>query len=163
MKKIRSAMITSAATIVAMLPAGKAFAQCFTDPGTGLTICSIPAPPPPQVLPPGLPPPALAPDNNFGTIAQNMAASIEHAPALLTGLSYLFALLLGAQGIVKIKEHVENPAQNPLKNSAVRLLAGGALFALPIVFEAMFETIGPTDASVSAAPLAVAEFNVYGP
>ena len=43
---------------------------------------------------------------------------------------------------MKIKDHVENPTQTPLKDGAVRLLCGGALFALPIIMEAMFATVG---------------------
>jgi hypothetical protein len=43
---------------------------------------------------------------------------------------------------MKIKDHVENPGNEPLKNGAIRLAAGGALLALPIIFEAMTETIG---------------------
>ncbi len=79
--------------------------------------------------------------NNFSSIATNIAASIADLPGLLSALSYLFGILLGVLGVMKIKDHVENPTQTPLKDGAVRLLAGGALFALPIMFEAMTETL----------------------
>ncbi len=80
--------------------------------------------------------------NNFNNIGQNIVSSIASMPALLSALSYMFGILLGVLGIMKIKDHVENPGNEPLKNGAIRLAAGGALLALPIVFEAMFETIG---------------------
>lgn len=80
--------------------------------------------------------------NNFSSIASNIIQSITNLPALLSGLAYIFGILLGTLGIMKIKDHVENPGQTPLKDGAIRLLAGGALLALPIVFEAMFETAG---------------------
>jgi hypothetical protein len=54
----------------------------------------------------------------------------------------MFGILLGVLGVLKIKDHVENPGQTPLKDGAIRLAAGGALFALPIIYEAMFETVG---------------------
>jgi hypothetical protein len=80
--------------------------------------------------------------NNFNNIGQNIVSSISSMPALLSALSYMFGILLGVLGIMKIKDHVENPGNEPLKNGAIRLAAGGALLALPIVFEAMTETIG---------------------
>lgn len=80
--------------------------------------------------------------NNFSSIATNIAGSIASLPGLISALSYLFGTLIGVLGIMKIKDHVENPTQTPLKDGAIRLAAGGALFALPIVFESMFETIG---------------------
>jgi hypothetical protein len=86
--------------------------------------------------------------NNFSKIAENINVSISSLPGLLSALAYLFGLVLGVLGIMKIKDHVENPGQTPLKDGAIRLAAGGALFALPIIFEAMFSTIGEGDADV---------------
>lgn len=106
------------------------------------------------------PPPPLVTDNNFSSIAFNITDSIEFLPGLLTGLSYLFALLMGAKGILRLKDHVENPKQMPLKDATVMLLAGGALFALPIIYEAMFMTVGETGAVVEAASVASVRFNV---
>ena len=68
--------------------------------------------------------------NTFSTIAQNVTTSIQSLPGLLTGLSYMFGIMLGVLGILKIKDHVENPQQTPLKDGAIRLAAGGGLFAL---------------------------------
>ena len=99
--------------------------------------------------------------NNFGAIASNITASIADVPGLLTGLAYLFGILIGVLGILKIKDHVENPQQTPLKDGAIRLAAGGGLFALPIVYEAMFTTVG-TGAGVQAALLNQVSFNVGG-
>jgi hypothetical protein len=71
----------------------------------------------------------------------------------------MFGILLGVLGILKIKDHVENPNQTPLKDGAIRLAAGGGLFALPIIYEAMFQTVG-TGANVTAAQLNSVSFNV---
>lgn len=97
--------------------------------------------------------------NNFGNIAKNITTSIANLPGLLSALSYMFGILLGVLGIMKIKDHVENPQQTPLKDGAIRLAAGGALFALPIIYEAMFETIGKGAGSKSAE-LNKVQFNV---
>jgi len=97
----------------------------------------------------------------FSTIAENVTTSIEDVPGLLTALSYLIGLLFGVLGVLKIKDHVENPTQTPMKEGAIRLAAGGALFGLPILFDAMFNTI---DAGVGgdtgAANLNKVDFNV---
>ena len=85
---------------------------------------------------------AAAGGNNFSNIADNISTSIQDLPGLLSALSYMFGILIGVLGVMKIKDHVENPTQTPLKDGAIRLAAGGALFALPILFEAMFETVG---------------------
>lgn len=98
--------------------------------------------------------------NNFGDIARNINNSIEELPGLVTGVSYMMGLLLGTLGIMKLKDHVENPTQTPLKDGAVRLAAGGALFGLPIVFESMLNTVGTTSAGVEPAQLNRVMFNV---
>ncbi len=97
---------------------------------------------------------------NFGTIARNINDSISELPGLLTSVSYLMGILLGVLGIMKVKDHVENPSQTPMKEGAVRLVAGGALFGLPIIFEAMSNTIGVSTEDVAPAPLRRATFNV---
>jgi hypothetical protein len=98
---------------------------------------------------------------DFSTIAENVNTSISSLPGLLTGLAYMFGILLGVLGILKIKDHVENPSQTQLSHGAIRLAAGGALFALPIVYEAMQETIDNGKGSgVAAAELKKVQFNV---
>lgn len=89
--------------------------------------------------------------NNFSSIAKNMTTSIASLPTLLAALSYLFGLLLGVLGVMKIKDHVENPGQTPLKDGAIRLAAGGALFAIPILYEAAKNTIGSGTATSQAS------------
>ncbi len=96
---------------------------------------------------------------DMSTIAENITTSIQNLPGLLTGLSYMMGILLGVLGILKIKDHVENPSQTHLKDGAIRLAAGGGLFALPIVYEAMRTTIGD-GGGVEAAPLTRIEFAV---
>ncbi len=90
---------------------------------------------------------------DFTDISQNITGSIEGLPGLLTGVSYMMGILLGVLGILKIKDHVENPGNTPLQHGAIRLAAGGGLFALPIVYEAMQSTIGADGASATFVPL----------
>ena len=97
--------------------------------------------------------------NNFSTIAQNITSSIASVPGLITAIAYLLGILLCVLGIMKIKDHVENPGNTPIKDGAIRLLIGGALFALPVITEAMFESIG-TGTAQKAAKINKVQFNV---
>ena len=96
--------------------------------------------------------------NNFSSVAKNMTTSMGNLPSMLAAVSYLFGLLLGVLGVMKIKDHVENPSQEPLKNGAIRLAAGGALFAIPIIYEAAKNTIGTTGAATGQATLTALSF-----
>ncbi len=103
--------------------------------------------------------PAGAGSNDFSSIARNITESISELPGLLTGVSYMIGILLGVLGILKIKDHVENPSNTKIQDGAIRLAAGGALFALPIVYEAMSTTIGDGN-NVTAADLNKVDFAV---
>lgn len=95
---------------------------------------------------------AFATGKGFNKIVDNMETSISGIPGLISGVSYMMGILLGVLGILKIKDHVENPSQAPLQQGAIRLAAGGGLFALPIVYEAMQQTIGDNTGATVAAP-----------
>ncbi len=90
-------------------------------------------------------------NNNFGSIATNITTSISALPGLVAAISYLAGLLLAVLGVMKIKDHVENPSQTPLKDGAIRLLAGGMLFGLPILLEAMTETLNKDNSGSGAS------------
>jgi len=100
--------------------------------------------------------------NNFNAITSNINESISDLPGMVSGIAYLFGLLLGVLGILKVKDHVEQPTQHPLKDGAIRIAAGGALFALPIVMEAMLNTIGSDGDAVSVQELRKVDFAVSG-
>lgn len=89
----------------------------------------------------------------FSHLAFNINSSVEYVPGLMSALSYLLALLLGTHAVIKIKDHVENPRQTHLRESVVRLAVGGALFSLPVVYEAMFSMFGEAGNITSAASL----------
>lgn len=91
--------------------------------------------------------------NNFTSITDNITQSISGLPGLLTGVSYMMGILLGVLGILKIKDHVESPGNAKLQEGAIRLAAGGGLFALPIVYEAMQNTIGADGQRASVVTL----------
>lgn len=84
--------------------------------------------------------PALA-QTGAEDVAENIVDSSAELPGLVTAFCYLIGLVLGVSAVFKIKDHVDNPNQTPLRVGVVRSLAGGALFATPIVYEAALTTI----------------------
>ena len=95
--------------------------------------------------------PSDASAQDFTDIVQNMVDSMADLPNLLATVAYVGGAGLGIAGIYKLKQHVDAPQQSPMKDGLVRLGAGGGLLALPIVLEAMSQTIGqggttPTEA-----------------
>ena len=100
--------------------------------------------------------------SDINDIADNAQASVEQLPGLVSALSYALGLLLGVMGVLKLKEHVENPTQTPLRVGFVRLLAGGALMALPIVYEAALNTIGNDVMDVDSFSLVNSVGSLFG-
>ena len=86
---------------------------------------------------------ALAEGESFNKVGGNIITGIASIPGLITGLAYMLGILLAVLGILKIKDHVENPGQTPLQHGIIRLAAGGALFAVPIITEAMENLLDP--------------------
>lgn len=80
--------------------------------------------------------------NDFTNITQNITDSSADLPNLLATVAYVGGAGLGIAGIYKLKNHVDAPQQTPMKDGLVRLGAGGGLLSLPIVLEAMSQTIG---------------------
>lgn len=77
----------------------------------------------------------------LGDAIANTVASVQDVPGLLTAAAYLMGLVLGVWGIAKTYSHVLNPTQVPIWEAIQRFLAGGALFALPMMLEVVYNTV----------------------
>jgi hypothetical protein len=107
---------------------------------------------------------AEASGNSFNTISQTITSQIGGLPGFLTAIAYIMGVIFAVLGILKIKDHVENPSQTPLKEGAIRLAAGGALFVVPIITEAMQNLIGQGGAGVTAESMqSIDSFNAVAP
>jgi hypothetical protein len=95
---------------------------------------------------------------SFTDLSANLITSSSNFPALVSTVAYIGGIGLGVTGIFKLKQHVDNPGQTPMKDGLIRLAAGGGLLALPYVTTAMSGSIGSggstTQASQFAAPTA---------
>lgn len=62
-------------------------------------------------------------------------------PGVITGFAYMFGLICGFLGVLKLKAHVESPSQVEIWEPIKRFVAGGAFFALPYVADVIRQTI----------------------
>lgn len=79
-----------------------------------------------------------APDSAYattlGTVINSVTDNVRFTlPGVFAGFSYMMGLIMGFTGIMKLKEHVENPNQVQFLEPIKRFIAGGAFFALPYV------------------------------
>ncbi len=81
-------------------------------------------------------------DASFSTIFERITTSFGGITGLISMFAYLTGVVFAIAGILKIKDHVEAPDKTDLKAGAMRLIAGGALFALPFIMTTMQAAIG---------------------
>jgi len=93
--------------------------------------------------------------DGFVEVTKNITTSTSTLPNLITTVAYIGGAGLGVAGIFKMKQHVDNPGQTPMKDSLVRLGGGGALLALPAVMNAMQQTVGDSTKNVGVTKLPV--------
>lgn len=83
----------------------------------------------------------LAFGSNFNGIMERVIESTDLFPALVAAVAYLLGLLMTVSGLYKVRDHIDDPMRVTLKEPVVRLLTAGAFFALPTIFEAMYNTM----------------------
>lgn len=80
--------------------------------------------------------------NNFTNVTDKIVLSSSKLPNLITTAAYIGGIGMGVAGIMKLKAHVDNPGQAPMKDGLIRLAAGGGLLSLPMIIETMTNTVG---------------------
>lgn len=99
-------------------------------------------------------------DQSFSTIFERVTTSFGGLPGLISMAAYIMGIVFAIGGILKIKDHVENPGQTDLKSGAIRLVVGGALFALPFVMGVMTSTVGDQTQNVNVTTLKKGSFGL---
>jgi hypothetical protein len=77
----------------------------------------------------------------FRDVSTNVITSAGGLPGMIETVAYVGGIGLGVAGIFKLKNHVDNPSQHPMKDGLIRLGAGGGLLALPYMTSAMAGSI----------------------
>ncbi len=73
----------------------------------------------------------------FRDMSNNMIAASGGFNNLISVVCWIGGAGLGVAGIFKLKMHVDNPGQSPMKDGLVRIGCGGALLAFPFIQQAM--------------------------
>lgn len=94
---------------------------------------------------------ASATTANFTNVTSNIVTSASTLPNLISTVAYIGGVGMGVAGVFKLKNHVDNPGQVPMKDGLVRLGAGGGLLTLPYLTKVMQGTIGDGGATGGAS------------
>lgn len=78
---------------------------------------------------------------NLNAVMQSVIGSIDLLPALVSATAYLLGLLLAVSALYKARDHIDDPSRITLKEPVIRIITAGALFAMPTLFLAMYETL----------------------
>ncbi|MBL8712303.1 MAG: hypothetical protein JNM12_05340 [Alphaproteobacteria bacterium] len=73
----------------------------------------------------------------FADMVKNILLASSGFNNLISVVCWIGGAGLGVAGIFKLKMHVDNPGQTPMKDGLVRLGCGGALLAFPFIMQAM--------------------------
>ncbi len=74
--------------------------------------------------------------------ADQTVTQVGTVPQIVNSLAFVIGIGLVTLGIIDLKKHADNPANNPMKNGISKLLVGGALVALPAGVAAIKQTVG---------------------
>lgn len=78
---------------------------------------------------------------NFADMSANIVTASSGFQNMISTVCWLGGAGLGVAGIFKLKQHVDNPGQTPMKDGLVRIGAGGGLLAFPFIQNAMSGSI----------------------
>lgn len=73
----------------------------------------------------------------LGTLIKNYTSAEKGMNTILSTISYIAGLYLGANSIFKMKAHVENPHQTPMSDIFKRFFAGGMFLSMPFMVSAV--------------------------
>lgn len=73
----------------------------------------------------------------FATMSDNIIKATGNFTGLISTVCYLGGGGLGVAGIFKLKQHVDNPNNTPLKDGLIRIGCGGGLLSFPFIEQAM--------------------------
>ena len=94
---------------------------------------------------------ALAAGGGIDDMGNRLKTQIGSLTDLIGASAFIVGLVFGASGLMKFKQHSENPQGVPISHALVRLLVAGGLIALPSVLGTsvgtLFSstTVGTTD------------------
>ena len=90
---------------------------------------------------------------DLDSLTQQVGEQTGNIPTFINIICYIFGVALVALGIVKLKQHIEQPSNNPLKDGIARVAFGALLLALPFVLQLVLKTMtGQTAGGTAGGP-----------
>lgn len=82
-----------------------------------------------------------ASEKGLGAVAKRVTGALPEITRLIMGISYVAGVGFAVAGIIKFKQHKDNPAQVPLGGPIAMIFIAAALIYLPTIIESAGETI----------------------
>ena len=90
---------------------------------------------------------------DLGTASTNLVtAELTPAAPVISALFWLGGAVMMGAGALKLKEHAENPTQNPLRQGISRMAVGAVLVTIPFFASFAVQTLGAGDAAQVYTP-----------
>jgi hypothetical protein len=92
-------------------------------------------------------------------MVSSTGGNVASFPKLISAACYVGGATFIGTGVMKVKGHVDNPGQTPLREGLVRLGAGGVLVAAPALTSVMTESSGVGTSNVGFEGFGFSDFN----
>lgn len=80
---------------------------------------------------------AVGTSSQLVDMTDNVITASSGFTNLISTLAYIAGAGLALAGVFKLKQHVDNPAQAPMKDALIRLACGGLFLSLPFLLTVM--------------------------
>ena len=95
-------------------------------------------------------------------MTNNMVSASSGFQNLISTVCWIGGSGLGVAGIFKLKNHVDNPGQTPMKDGLIRIACGGGLLSFPFIQTAMQGSISNGSmAKINASSLQMDSVSVF--
>ena len=84
--------------------------------------------------------------NNLNAFLEKTAGETANIPQFLTLISYLIGAVLVVLGVVRLKAHIEQPSQVPMREGIARTAFGGLMLGVPYLIDIAGDTMIATGA-----------------
>jgi hypothetical protein len=92
-------------------------------------------------------------------MVSSTGGNVASFPKLISAACYVGGAAFIGTGVMKVKGHVDNPGQTPLREGLVRLGAGGVLVAAPAMTSVMTQSSGVGTSNVGFENFGMSGFN----
>ena len=98
---------------------------------------------------------ANATTTGLAKVGSQVGDQVGSLTDVVGAIAFVMGLVFGASGLLKFKQHAENPGQTPLMHAVGRLLVAGALVSLPALIGTSVGTMwtGATGTDAKGAAL----------